>query len=153
MPRRTLQKIICQIGLHKTGASWNQGLNARLDVHARGIWDRQGSAFFRREGLSPKHRVLQRSHHSADLSQTWMWEEEVVCEQGFGSWARDFHTLSLHCYQRHGGQMQTFPQYISGTHLYYERREVQHNNFMDMFKCVPGSTKVRFTLPKRWTHH
>ena len=46
LARRTLQKFLRQIGLHKMGASWNQGLDARLDVHAYGILDRQGSAFF-----------------------------------------------------------------------------------------------------------
>ena len=57
-----------------TGEVLTRGTNpapdARLDVHARGFWDRQGSAFFRRKGFSPKRKVLQRSHHSADLSQT-----------------------------------------------------------------------------------
>ena len=46
----------------------NQAPDARLDVHARDFWDRLGSAFFGVRICHP-NAVLQKSHHSADLSQ------------------------------------------------------------------------------------
>ena len=44
----------------------NRAADARLDIHARGFWDRQGSAFFDL-GLLPERRVSSRPHPQKNL--------------------------------------------------------------------------------------
>ena len=53
-----VEPVLQEISGEQLPRGVNKAPNARLDIHARGFWDRQSSAFFRCEGLSPQRRVL-----------------------------------------------------------------------------------------------
>lgn len=58
--------------------------DARLDIHARGVWENQRSAFLGWEPRAP-----------TDIPQSREREEAPIFEEGFGHWKRNFYTLSF----------------------------------------------------------
>ena len=88
----------------------NRGADARLDIHASGFWERQGSAFFDVRvcylnaesygGLTTKQ--IYRQHESE--------EEENVRQQGARSRTRLLYTTGIYYHRRNGRWMQEVSQ-------------------------------------------
>ena len=96
-----------------TGESLPSGANrspdARLDIHARGFWERQRSAFFDVRVCYPNAD----SYRDLDLKQIYIQEErkqqEIVYTKSDGRGTGNIYTISLHNNSWHGRRVKEIP--------------------------------------------
>ena len=72
-----------------TGEILNDGANkapdARLDIHARGFWEKQSSAFFDVRVCYPNANSYKDFATKLDIQATRKREETAICKQSFGN--------------------------------------------------------------------
>ena len=95
---RVLQEI--------TGESLARGANtapdARLDIHARGFWSRQGSTFSLTYGCATQMRNRTRTSPLSKYIASMKREETYVRKPSYGGGTSHVHAADIHHYWWHG---------------------------------------------------
>ena len=79
------------------------------DVHARGFWDRQSSAFF---DVRVYHLNAESYNYvSKYIASMKMGKKTLICKESYGNRARDIYSANIHNYRRNGESLQTIPQW------------------------------------------
>ena len=115
-----IEPVLQDISGGQLGRGSNRAPDARLDIHARGFWENQRSAFFDVRVCHPNadsYRDLE-----LQLSQSREREEAPIREEGFGHRTRNFYTPYFHVNRRHGKRVLAIPLQTGAADLHQERR-------------------------------
>ena len=118
-----------------TGETLNKGANkengARLDVHARGLWERQRSAFFDVRVCHPNEDSYREMTQQQIYKQPRNRKEEAISIMCNGDRAWDIYATCIYHNRRNGRRMSQISMLIGRAYIDQERRALRSNNIVD----------------------